>query len=99
MLRVKREGNFVRIDLPKLECEGSYVVVMRSATAMQFASVITEAVAGKHDVEGIKFHIVRSFNRPPVVSMRIEGWPGMLELDDRSRARFVRELKSAATTF
>lgn len=98
MLRVKREGNFVRIDLPK-QSHGKYVVGLRSATAMQFASVITEAVAGKHDVEGIRFHIVRGVNTRPTVGIILDGWPGLLEFNDKDRAKFVRELKSAATDF
>lgn len=93
MIEVKRDGPFVRIDLPP---PGRFVVVMAPNTAAHLATTIRSCAIGRHVICG---RVVVTIEVPNIVANELtyhvtfDEWPGKVVLAETGMLRLARRIK------
>jgi len=87
---VRRDGPFVRIDLP---APGKWVVVMRPAVAQQLAQLIESGAVGPQDCDGVKVRISRFTH---YTRIKFDKWSGQCDLTPKALGSLVLDLRREA---
>lgn len=94
MVKVKRDGSFVRIELP---APGRWVIAMTPATTMSMAAIISAAKVGTHVIDGDVVVQIDTFEQSGRTAwlLLFPPWPGVVGVDRAGLDRLVLELRLA----
>ena len=94
MTYVKRDGPFIRIDLPP---PGRFVIVVAPNTAAHLATVIRNHERGRHVICGrviVTIDVHNIIAKELTYHVQFDEWPGTLVMNEWQMWRFAHSIKS-----
>lgn len=94
-MKISREGEFVRIDLPY---PGRWVIVMRPHTAMILHDVLAKMEVGKHPIDGDVVVVVHSAGND-MFALQFPPWPGIIHTNTEDIRGLCETLRASTYSY